>query len=384
MAGSVRLGRLLGIPFAIHYTWLLAAGLATIILSVSIFPLVLPGLAPPAYWLIGVVGSSLFFCSVVLHELCHALVARHLGIPVRGITLFIFGGVATITREARKPSHEMFIAIAGPACSLCLFILLFVAQRLLLPHWLLGSRLCLYLSLANLALTLFNLLPALPLDGGRALRAIIWSLAGDFRTATRIAAALGHLLGFALIGFGLYTLAVQSNWIQGSLLIVLALFVHSAADMSRQDAQDRDLLEGLTLASMPKTEVAFVAPETLLQTLVYDYLLAEDQSPTVLVVMRNNELAGTITAREIRPVARVHWTHTQAQDVMKECTSKEFMQPTTPLEDALEHLEEQQLGHVVVMNGAENPIDVVSYNDIVHFLHRRRESHRKGVGIEEG
>ena len=382
MAGSLRLGHLFGISLAIHYTWLIAAGLATVTLAVAIFPVVLPGLAAPAYWLIGALGSGLFFSSVVAHELCHALVARRLGIPVRGITLFIFGGIATIAREARKPTHEILIAIAGPACSLALFVSLFAAQRLLLPHWTLGSRVILYLSLANLFLTMFNLIPALPLDGGRALRAVIWHVTGNFRLATKVAAYLGHLLGFALIAFALYTLAVHTDWIQGGLLIVLGLFVHNAAEAAQQDAQDRDLLTGFTVDDVPKSSVAIVAPDSPLQSLVYDYLLSEGTAPSVLAVMRDRTLLGVVTAKEIRQVASVHWSHTQAQDVMSESMPQEFLSPATPLEDALELMEVKHLGHVVVANGNDEDLDVVSYNDMVHFLHRRQEALRKGDSLE--
>lgn len=375
MAGSIRLGRVLGIPLTLHYTWLIAAGLATVTLAVGILPFELPGLSAPMYWFVGALGSGLFFSSVVAHELCHALVARYFGIPVQGITLFIFGGVSTIAREARKPGHEILIATAGPACSFTLFVVLFVVQRFLEPHWTLGSRVLLYLSLANLfLLTLFNLLPALPLDGGRALRATIWHVTGDFRLATRIAASLGHLLGFALIGFALYRLAVHADWVQGGLLIVLGIFVHNAAEMAQQDARDRDLLSGFTVDHVPKSQVAFVAPETPLQTLVNDYLLAEDYAPNALLVARDHALIGVVSAREIRQVASVHWSHTQAQDVMKECTPSEFLTPKTSLEDALDHMEAEKLGHAIVMNGDERGVEVVSYNDVIHFLHQRQKA----------
>lgn len=373
MAGSVRLGHLFGIPLAIHYTWLIAAGLATVILSPAILPFDRPGLSTPVYWLVGAIASVLFFSSIVAHELCHALVARHFGIPVRGITLFVFGGISTIAREARKPTHELLIAIAGPACSLALFVTLFTVQRLMQPHWALGSRVVFYLSLANLFFTLFNLIPALPLDGGRALRAAIWYFSGSFRLATRVATILGHLLGFGLIGLALFAIASYGEWILGGLLIVLGWFVHSAAEMAQQNAQNRDLTLGVTLNDVPRSDVAFVAPDTLLQTLVYDYLLAEDSAPSLLAVTRHGTLLGIVTAREIRRVPSVHWSHTQAQDVMIESSPQESLAPTTPLEDALEHMEVGHLSYVVVANGEEEHLEVISYNDMLHFLHGRRE-----------
>ena len=382
MAGSVRLGHLFGIPLAIHYTWLIAAGLATATLSLTVFPFDRPGLPAPVYWLVGASASALFFSSVVAHELCHTLVARHFGIPVRGITLFVFGGISTIAREARKPAHELLIATAGPACSLTLFVTLFALQRFMQPHWALGGRVVFYLSLANLFFTLFNLIPALPLDGGRALRAAIWYVTGSFRLATKIAATLGHLLGFGLIGLALFTIASYGEWVLGGLLIVLGWFVHSAAEMAQQNALNRELTQGVTLRDVPKSDIAFVAPDTLLETLVYDYLLADDAAPSLLAVMRHGTLLGMVTAKEIRQVPSVHWSHTQAQDVMIESAPQEFLALTTPLEDALEHMEVGRLAYAVVANGDEEQLEVISYNDMVHFLHRRREELRKGIAAE--
>ena len=226
-----------------------------------------------------------------------------------------------------------------------LCVALFILQRFLLPHWLLGSRVILYLSIANLFLTLFNLIPALPLDGGRALRAALWHFTGNFRLATKVAASLGHLLAFALIGFAIYRLAVHTDWVQGGLLIVLGLFVHNAAEMAQQDAQERDLLSGLTMEGRAQEQRGLMLhPRRPLQTLVYEYLLAEDSPPSVLAVMRDRTLLGVATAREIRRVSSIHWSHTQAQDIMKEYSPEEFLTPATLLEDALEHMEVERLG----------------------------------------
>ena len=382
MAGSVRLGHLFGIPLAIHYTWLIAAGLATVTLSLTVFPFDRPGLSPLVYWLVGAAASALFFSSVVAHELCHALVARHFGIPVRGITLFVFGGISTIAREARKPAHELLIATAGPACSLTLFATLFALQRFMLPYWVLGSRVVFYLSLANLFFTLFNLIPALPLDGGRALRAAIWYVTGSFRLATRVAAILGHLLGFGLIGLALFAIASYGEWIPGLLLIVLGWFVHSAAEMAQQNALNRELTQGVTIDDVPRSSIAFVAPDTLLQTLVYDFLLADEGAPSLLGVKRGDLLIGMVTAKEIRQVPSIHWSHTQAQDVMLERAPQELLAPTTPLEDALEHMEVERLSHVVLANGDADHLEVISYNDMIHFLYDRQEALRKGELVD--
>lgn len=133
------------------------------------------------------------------------------------------------------------------------------------------------------------------------------------------------------------------------------------------------------MANVPKSRIASVAPETPLQTLVYDHLLAAAPAPTILAVRHGDDLLGFVTAADIRPVASVHWSHTQAQDVMQECSPADYLAPTTPLEEALELMEGERLGHVVVSNGDANDVDVVSYNDVIHFLQGKQNTVQEGT-----
>ncbi len=206
LRGSFRLGRIFGIEIRIHYTWLLIFFLVAWSLAQGFFPETNPEWDTATYWITGIVASLLLFVSVLLHELAHSLVAQAQGIPVRSITLFIFGGVSRIEKEAEKPKAEFVMAIVGPLTSLALAGLFWGLLQIVQNSDSQLAAILLYLALINALLAAFNLLPGFPLDGGRILRSILWSTTGNLTKATNIAATVGRLLGWALIAFGVFQL----------------------------------------------------------------------------------------------------------------------------------------------------------------------------------
>ncbi|MEK7281573.1 MAG: site-2 protease family protein, partial [Chloroflexota bacterium] len=197
MSSSFRLGRLFGIPIHIHYSWFIIFLLVTFTFSGQYFPSFYPHWPTWLHWATGVATSVLFFASVLAHELTHSLVSAAYGIPVRSITLFIFGGVASISREARRPLPELAMAGSGPLSSLAIagfFWLLwwFTATGVSEPVAAL-SRL---LATINLSLALFNLIPGFPLDGGRVFRSLAWQVTGNYRLATNIAFGVGQVIAY--------------------------------------------------------------------------------------------------------------------------------------------------------------------------------------------
>ncbi|MGI6377377.1 MAG: site-2 protease family protein [Anaerolineae bacterium] len=201
MRKQLELGKLVGVPLRVDPSWLLIFVWATWSLSTSYVPQRLPASATLTHWLVGAATSLLFFLSVLLHELGHALVARAQGEPVRRITLFIFGGAAEIGAEPATAKKELALAVAGPAVSLVLGVLWFGIGRITLGlPWL--ATIALYLGGANLALGLFNLVPGFPLDGGRVLRALIWQRTGSLQTATDWAARVGSAIALRPDGLG--------------------------------------------------------------------------------------------------------------------------------------------------------------------------------------
>jgi len=231
--------KLAGIPFLIDTNWLFIVALMTWSLATQVFPGEAPSFPPAALWALGALSAVLLFACVILHELGHALVARAFGIPVVAITLFMFGGVAHIARESRRPWAELAIAVAGPAVSLALAVVFYwTAARLPVttaPQLavLLVVR---YLAMVNIGVIIFNLLPGFPLDGGRILRAVVWGLTRNYRLATTLACGLGTLLGWGLVALGAWRLT-RGSWTGGIWYILLGLFLKDAAQASLRQTE---------------------------------------------------------------------------------------------------------------------------------------------------
>jgi Zn-dependent protease len=260
MTASLRLGRIAGIPVGASWSVLLIAALFAWSLAGSILPGLVPGLVPSTYWLAAVVATGLFLGSLLAHEVGHALVARRAGLRVRGITLWLLGGVAQLEDEPASPADDLRVAIVGPAISLALAVGFGVAAAAL---GLLGAPAVAvaalgWLAIANVALALFNLIPAAPLDGGRVLRALLWRRHGNRARAAVTAATAGQVTGGIMIGYGL--LGVVTSWGFGTLWTVLiGWFLVAAARQEREHTVVRDGLTGLRVADV-MTPTTVLAP----------------------------------------------------------------------------------------------------------------------------
>lgn len=246
MNGNFELVRVLGIPIRINISWFLLLAFMTAILALRVYPSLLPPRSAyrddeVMHWAMALLSGLAFFASLVLHELAHSLVARKQNIPVKGITLFMFGGVSQITAEARKPSHEFLMAIVGPLTSALLAGVFFIAFMAIGGS---GRQpialVCEWLFVMNLVLCIFNMAPGFPMDGGRVFRSILWGSTGNFFNATRWATGLGRILGVALIGLGLVTtvgaLHIFDQW-SAIWFFVLGIFLESSARQSWIQAQ---------------------------------------------------------------------------------------------------------------------------------------------------
>lgn len=224
--GELRIGRIAGIDIRLHWTWGLAAGLYALLLASNVFPAEVAGLSSGAYLAMGVATALLFFVSLLLHELGHALVARREGLPSNGITLWMLGGVAESAAQFPRPGVEARVALAGPGVSAALgFALVVAGRRAGLPAEL--AAVLEWLGFTNLLLLGFNLLPAFPMDGGRVLRAALWRSTGSRLTATRGAVRASQVLSAGLIALGMVALFLGA--VAGLWLAFVGLFVMSAA-----------------------------------------------------------------------------------------------------------------------------------------------------------
>lgn len=309
---TLRLGRLSGIEFKLDYSWFLVFTLLVWSLAGEYFPRVHPGWSTGVYWTMGLITALLFFASVVTHELAHSFVAQTQGMPVRDVTLFIFGA-AHISEEPRSARHELLLALAGPVASLALaalFGLLWLISQQASPfiHALAG-----WLAAINLALALFNLIPGFPLDGGRIFRAIIWSITGNLKRATLMAVGLGQLVAYGFIFWGIWQI-FKSNWTDGLWMALIGWFLTNASRASYQRLALRELLAGHTVREVMMTDCPHLLGRLTLDVVVDHIVLPSGRR--CFLVMDRDQVKGLLTLHRIKEVSREQWSTTRVEDVM--------------------------------------------------------------------
>ncbi len=320
---SLRLGRILGFPVEIDWSWFVIFVLVAWAIKDGLLVRFAPGYYPPGLLIAaGIVGGLLFFASLVGHELAHCYIARQKGVPIAGITLFVFGGVARMKSEPDFPGDELRMALAGPIFSIVTsaFLYLVWGAQILPQIW---GELVRYLAIANLAVAVFNLIPAFPSDGGRALRAIVWSWTGNLQTATRVAAGLGQAFGWVLVFVGIFRL-LMLDW-GGIWFILIGLFLQNAAQAALQQVQWRRAMRGLSVRDLMRPSPIVLPPDISLETAVHDYFLRE---PTeILPVVGEGRVMGTVSVQSLRSVPYAQWTSTPVTAVMSEVAADSFVDP---------------------------------------------------------
>src|ERR1700680_1905471 len=224
MPGSFRIGKIAGIDIDINVSWIIILVLLTVSLATGWFPQLYPGWSSATYWLVGLISALLLFVSVLLHELAHSLVARRRGLPVKNITLFIFGGVSNIEQEPKSAGIEFQMAVVGPLTSLLIGAVCYLLQLPLRGTNSPLQGILFYLAVTNILLGIFNLIPGFPLDGGRVLRSIVWKISGSMRRATRVATITGQIIGYLFILLGIW-LFFTSNILDGIWLGFIGWFM---------------------------------------------------------------------------------------------------------------------------------------------------------------
>lgn len=246
MPGSFRLGKIAGIDIYAHLSWFIVLVLLTWSLASGWFVQLFPGWSTPTYWITAFISALLLFVCVLLHELAHSLVAQVHELTVKNITLFIFGGVATIEEEMKRPGIEFQIAVMGPITSLCLAAIAF-----LLAWPFRGSNspteaVLDYLAASNFLLGVFNLIPGLPLDGGRVLRSIAWKITGNIQKSTRIASYAGQAMAFVFILLGIAAF-FTGNFFNGLWSIFIGWFLLNAAQTANTQILLQNTLQGVSV-----------------------------------------------------------------------------------------------------------------------------------------
>jgi len=368
MEASVKLGRIWGIPIGLHTSWFIIFVLVTWSLATGYFPTEYPQLSGATHWLLGILTSGLFFASVLAHELGHAFLALRYKIPVKAITLFIFGGVAQIGSEPRSPRQEFWIAIAGPIVSLAL-ALMFGGLFLLDRSIALLAAPSLYLMRINGLLAFFNLIPGFPLDGGRVLRAIAWKLSGNFHQATKVASFSGQAIAFGFIGIGLFTL-LSGNFFNGLWLIFIGWFLQNAAASALSQVNLEHSLSGVKVAQVMLEETPKIASLTPLSRLVEERILRSGQR--TFFVADNGSLRGMLTLQDISQVPRPSWGFTTAGQAMIPIHKVVAVEPEMELVRALQSMDQARVAQVPVLKDGEL-VGVLTREQVIQTLRARAQ-----------
>ena len=358
--------RLLGVDVKIHISWAIIALLIAWSLATGFFPSYYPNLSPAIHWWMGVGGALGLFVSIVIHELAHAVVAKKYGIRIRGITLFIFGGVAEMEEEPASAGAELRMAIAGPITSMVLgtgfYVLSVAGKELLWPVLLTGVFY--YLGWINWILALFNLVPAFPLDGGRVLRAYLWSRYGSLRKATRTASNIGSAFGTWMIVLGGFVV-LRGNFIAGMWWFLIGLFLRGASQSSYQQVIIRKALEGEPIRRFMTPDPVVVPPSLSIEELVEDYIYKYHHE--LFPVMTDSKLLGCVLARQVKQFPRSQWAEHPVEELLAPSSTDNTIAADTDTVQVLALMQRTGHSRFMVVEGGRLA-GVVTLKDLLAFL----------------
>jgi len=366
MGSAFNIGKVFGIQLRLHYSWFIIFVFLTVLL-------VSPYWLSLLWWVIGIVTCLLFFSSVVAHELAHSLVGRANGIPIKSITLFIFGGVAQMTREAARPGAEFKMAVAGPVCSLVigsLFGLLwFFNQGMGEPI----ATMVQWLAYINVALAVFNLIPGFPLDGGRVFRSLLWQVTGNYRRSTRIATQVGRGIGYLFILGGILIAFLHPfglDWFSGLWLVFIGWFLENAASASYRQVSMRGVLQGLSASQVMTSDYPVVYSSITVNQLVQGYIFTGGHH--LFLVADESRLEGILTLQNIKSVSQQNWDITQVKEIMTPINKLKVAHPDQDALGVLEQMDESGINQMPVVSEGRI-IGLIVRDNLIRLLRIRSE-----------
>ena len=362
----ITLFKLLGFEVRIDLSWIVIAVLIAWSLSTGLFPFYYKNLSTETYWAMGIIAAVGLFISIIVHEFSHSLVARHYGMPMKGITLFIFGGVAEMEEEPPSPKVELLMAGVGPLSSIAIAVFFYWIS-------LLGKTIgwgepingvVEYLAVINALLAGFNLLPAFPLDGGRVLRAALWHWKRNVRWATRVSSQVGSGFGILLIVLGIFNV-FRGNFIGGMWWFLIGMFLRGAAKMSYRQLMTREALEGEKVQRFMNPNPVTVAPTTTIEEFVEDYVYKYHFK--MFPVANSGRAIGCITTKQVKEVPREQWRDVTVSELALECTPDTTVKPDDDAIRAISLMRRTGGSRLVVIED-DRLVGVVSLKDMLHFL----------------
>ncbi len=357
---------LFGFKIYIDMTWFILVVLVAWSLAKGVFPHYFAGFSNATYWWMGAAGALGLFVSIIFHEFCHSLVARQFNLPMKGITLFIFGGVAEMSKEPENAKSEFFMAIAGPISSAVLagiFFLLYTAGKAV--NWPVPVYgVLMYLGWLNIILAGFNMVPAFPLDGGRILRSILWYVKGDLRWATRISSRLGAAFGLFLMILGVFNF-IGGNFIGGLWYFLIGLFIKNASQMSYSQLLVKNALTGEPISRFMVADAVTVPTSITVSDLVEDYVYKYHYK--MFPVTEDGVLKGCVTTKQIKELSKEQWATTKVSDITQPCSKGNAVSPEADSIDALSLMNRTGNSRLMVVE-SNRLLGVISLKDMLQFM----------------
>jgi Zn-dependent protease/CBS domain-containing protein len=371
--GSLKIGRIAGIDILIHWSWLAIFVLLIWSLAEGFFKDLGDDWTPVERWGAAGVSTFLFFLSILLHELSHSLVAKRLGMTVKSITLFLFGGVSSLTEEPESARDEFRIAIVGPLTSFVLAaiaglvfaVFLYAGEETSVPGLVAG-----YLGFINLAVGIFNMLPGYPLDGGRVLRSALWARSRNVLKATRWAAAAGTYVAFGLFALGGISI-IFGGFVQGVWFIIIGWFLRNSSEQAYEQVLLKNTLEGAKVGTVINRAFVSAPPDMSLQQLVNEHIFGQGQRCVPVVVA--GDLLGIVTMTDIRAVPPEQWPSTS---VFRAMTPRERLLIVSPDDDvaaALQLMASRSIHQLPVIDSTRTFLGFITRGDVLSLINIRSE-----------
>ncbi|MGL5795939.1 MAG: site-2 protease family protein [Waterburya sp.] len=376
MNGNIRIGNLFGIPFFINPSWFFVLGLVTWSYGSNLtqFP-ELTGLMP---WVLGLVAALLLFSSVLAHELGHSFVAIAQGIPVKSITLFIFGGLATLEKESETPLQAFLVAIAGPLVSVLLFGL-FSIMVATLPLTAPLTAIISLLAYINLVLALFNMIPGLPLDGGNVLKSIVWKITGNPNKGVIFAGRVGQVIGWIAISTGILSILnisqVGSFW-----TLLIGVFLLQNAGFAAQSAVVQDKLSQYQAQDAVIANSPIVSIHLTVREFVNDYVIGKERWKKFLVVDENQQLLGAITTEALKQISTSQWNEIYLKELVKPVSEDDIVPANTSLLEVAKTIETKNARELVVVRETGEVLGLLEKASIINLMTQQQlKSNRTNV-----
>lgn len=363
---KTELFKLLGFSVSVDVSWGIILFLVVWSLAKGAFPAYYPNLSMQTYWVMGVVGALGLFISIIIHEFSHSLVARKYGMDIKGITLFVFGGVAEMKDEPETPKIEFLMAIAGPIASLLLSLLFGALYQAAVTLGLPVPIVAIlgYLGAINLLLAIFNMIPAFPTDGGRVLRSILWWIKGDIRWATRTASRIGVLFAMFIIFIGFMNM-IQGNVIGGVWWILIGSFLFSAANSSYQSLLIKQSFAGKSVKEYMNTDPVTVPSHITLQEFVDEYLYRYHYK--MFPVIQEGRISGLITLNALKAVPQEKWPTMQVSEIMQKASKENTLPAAMSVHEAMLAMNESGISRMLVE--AHGKITgIITLKDLLEFF----------------